>query len=77
MSQKHYDDNRFQGWWRQEVIIYRGDDVVERGTVKEIAERWNCQKRYIYWLTMPVAHRRADIRKDQTKALRAIAVEAA
>lgn len=64
----------FAGYWRYEVVVYRGDDIIETGTIRQIAEKWNVQKRYIYWLTMPTAHRRADSRKNKSTGLRAIRV---
>lgn len=65
---------RLQGYWRSDVVLYRGDEIIDQGTIKEVAERRGVRKDTIYWLTMPTAHRRADKRKDQTKGMRAIAV---
>jgi len=63
-----------QGYWRTEVALYKGDDLIDQGAIKELAERRGVQKATIYWMTMPTASRRADTRKNQSKALRAVAL---
>ena len=60
--------------WGYEIALYRGDDLVDTGTIKEIAERRGVQKRTIYWMTMPTAERRKDKFKNQNKVLRAVRV---
>jgi hypothetical protein len=57
-----------------EISLYRGDDLIDSGTIKEVAARRGCQKRTIVYYTMPSGHRRADRRKDQAKAIRAVRV---
>lgn len=63
-----------RSYWRREVVLYRGDDIIDQGTIKELAERRGVRKDTIYWMTMPTAARRADTRKKQDKALRAVMV---
>jgi hypothetical protein len=29
----------FRSWWRQDIALYRGDELIDGGTIKEIAER--------------------------------------
>lgn len=71
---KHNRTERLQGYWRKEVAVYRGDDIIDQGTIKEVAERRGVRKDTVYWATTPTGHRRADQRKDQSKALRVILV---
>ena len=65
---------RLQAYWRYEVTIYRGDDIIDHGTIKDVAERRGIRKDTIYWYTTPTGQRRADKRKDQSKTLRVILV---
>lgn len=55
--------DNYQTWWSREVVLYKGDDIVDQGTIKEVAERRGVQKRTIYYYTMPAGHRRAARRK--------------
>jgi hypothetical protein len=64
----------YSSTWNYEVTLYRGDTIIDTGTIKEIAERRKVQKRYIKWLLTGAAARRADIRKDQSRALRAVRI---
>lgn len=57
----------------REVTLYRGDEVIDFGTVKELAERRKCTPEYIYWLTMPYASKKASGRKDPSKAIVGVA----
>lgn len=57
----------------REVTLYRGEEVIDFGTVKELAERRKCTPEYIYWLTMPYAAKRANSRKDPSKAIVGVA----
>lgn len=69
LSGKYHKVEPYAQWWNLEVTLYRGDEIVDFGTVKELAERRGVHKRTIYWLTMPTAQRRAASRKDPSKAL--------
>lgn len=40
--------------------IYKGDRFIDVGTASELSERMGCPMKYIYWLTSPAAHRRAE-----------------
>lgn len=64
----------FQGYWNYEIALYRGDDIIDTGTVKEIADRRGVQKLTIYYYLMPVAGKRADSRKNKTAGLRAVRI---
>lgn len=61
-------------WWNWEVTLYRGDEQIDTGTIKEIATRRNVQKRTIRWYLTGAAYRRADKRKNQARAMRAVRV---
>lgn len=65
---------RFQGWWNREVVLYKGEDIVMQGTIKQVAEWRGVRKDTIYWMTMPTAERRKAKFKDQSKVWRAVAV---
>jgi len=56
----------FRSWWRQDIALYRGDELIDNGTIKEIAERRGVRKDTIYRYTIPAGHRRADKVKDQS-----------
>ena len=64
----------FWSWWRQDIALYRGDELIDNGTIKEIAERRGVRKDTIYWYTTPAGHRRADRVKDQSQAMRAVRI---
>lgn len=64
----------FQGYWNREVVLYRGDEVIDQGTIKEVAERRGVQKMTIYFYTTPTGGHRADSRRDKTTGLRAVLV---
>jgi hypothetical protein len=62
----------FRSWWRQDIALYRGDELIDSGTIKEIAERRGVRKDTIRWYLTGAGHRRADKRKDQSRAMRAV-----
>lgn len=64
----------FRSWWRWEVVLYRGDDIIDTGTIKEIAERRGVQKRTIRWYLTGAGCRRADGRKKV--GVRAVRIDA-
>lgn len=64
----------FQGYWNQEIILYRGEEIIDQGTVKEVAERRGVQKLTIYYYMQPVAAKRAAMRKDKSSGLVAVRV---
>lgn len=47
-----------------EIVLYQGEEVIDQGTVKEIAERRGVQKRTIRYYLTPAGGRRADARKS-------------
>lgn len=61
-----------QAYWKYEIALYRGDDIIDTGTIQEIAERRGVQKLTIYYYLMPIAGKRADSRKDKRAGLRAV-----
>ena len=70
---KHRDE-RYSKTWNYEIALYRGDEMIDSGTVKEIAERRGVQKLTIRYYLTPAGHRRADSRKDKSKAMRAVRI---
>jgi hypothetical protein len=64
----------FRSWWRQDIALYRGDELIDSGTIKEIAERRGVRKDTIWWYLTGAGRRRADRRKDQSKAVRAVRI---
>ena len=60
---KHRDD-RFSGAWNYEIALYKGDELIDQGTVREVAERRGVQKLTIRYYLTPAGHRRADKHKD-------------
>lgn len=74
MSSAYNKVERLQGYWRRDIVLYRGEEVIDTGTIQEVAERRGVRKDTIYWLTMPTAHRRANGRKNQAKAMRGILI---
>lgn len=57
-----------------EIALYRGDEVIEMGTIKEIAERRGVLRQTIRWYLTGAAYRRAASRKNQAKAIRGVLV---
>jgi hypothetical protein len=53
MSKKPTRSKPFRSWWRQDIALYRGDELIDSGTIKEIAERRGVRKDTIYWHTTP------------------------
>jgi hypothetical protein len=39
----------FRSWWRLDIAMYRGDELIDSGTIKEIAERRGVRKDAIRW----------------------------
>lgn len=74
MANKNFINGRepFQGYWKYEISLYRGDDIIDSGTIQEIAERRGVQKLTIYYYLMPIAGKRADSRRDKAAGLRAV-----
>jgi hypothetical protein len=62
----------FRSCWRQEIALYRGDELIDSGTIKEIAEHRGVRKNTIRWYLTGASDRRADKRKDQSQAVRAV-----
>lgn len=62
----------FASWWNYEIALYSGDELIDTGTIREVAERRGVQKMTIHYYLMPTAHRRADQRKKS--GLRAVRV---
>ena len=62
----------YSSTWNDEVIVYRGDDIIDQGTIKEVAERRGVQKRTIRYHLTPAGIKRADRRKKQHKTLRIV-----
>lgn len=59
-------------YWKYEIALYRGEDIIDTGTVQEIAERRGVQKLTIYYYLQPIASKRADSRVSKTTGLRAV-----
>ena len=64
----------FRSYWREEVVLYRGDDIIDSGTIQEIADRRGVLKSTIRWYLTGAGFRRAERRKDQRKAIRVVRV---
>jgi hypothetical protein len=64
----------FRSWWRQDIALYRGDELIDSGTIKEIAERRGVAKTRYGGNLAGAGRRRADRRKDQSKAVRAVRI---
>jgi len=58
--------------WNYEVSVYKGDDMIFSGTIKEAAEYMGVQKRTICYHLSPAGNRRADRMKKQDKIIRII-----
>lgn len=71
---KYSQTEHFQGWWRRPVVLYRGEEIIDQGTIQEIAERRGIRKDTVYWMTMPTAERRKAKHKHQDRVLRVVAV---
>lgn len=63
-----------QGYWNYEIALYRGDTLIDSGTIREVAERRGVRKMTIYYYMMPVAGRKADTRKNKATGLRAVRI---
>lgn len=57
-------------YWNEEIALYKGDDMIDHGTIREIAERRGVQKLTIRYYLTPAGHRRADKRKSGLRAVR-------
>jgi hypothetical protein len=66
----------FRKFWQYEIALYRGDELIDNGTIKGIAERIGVRKDTIYWVhdASTLGYRRADSRKDQSQAVRAVRI---
>ncbi len=61
---------RYAGYWNWSVALYKGDDLVDMGTIKELAERRGIRKDTIYYYLMPVHARRTS-----SNSIRAVRVD--
>lgn len=75
MGKKSIKPEPYRSFWRHEVALYRGDEMIDTGTVKEIAERRGVRKDTIYWYLTGAGQRRADARKDQSRSMRAVRID--
>lgn len=65
---------QFRKYWRKEIALYKGDDLIDQGTVQEIADRKGVLKSTIYWYCSNASQRRADSFKDQAKTTRVVVI---
>jgi hypothetical protein len=72
MGKRSSNPEPYSSTWNWEVTLYRGDDIIDTGTIKEIAERRCVRKDTIRWYLTGAGHRRADNRKDQSRSMRAV-----
>lgn len=60
MNRKHVNGREpYSKTWNYEVALYCNDQIIDTGTIKEVAERRGCQKATIRYYLTPVGHRRA------------------
>lgn len=71
---KYSATETFKSYWRQQIVLYRGEEIIDTGTIKEVAERRGVRKDTLYWGLMPTAERRKARAKDQSKVHRVVAV---
>jgi hypothetical protein len=64
----------YSSTWNYEIALYRGDELIDSGTIKEIAERRGVRKDTIRWYLTGAGQRRADARKDQSRSMRAVRI---
>lgn len=64
-----------RGYWRWTISLYRGEEIIDTGTIKEIAERRKVQKLTIYYYCQPIAAKRAAMRKNKETGLTAVVLE--
>lgn len=62
-------------YWKYEISLYRGDEMIDSGTIEEIADRRGVQKLTIYYYLMPIANKRADSRKNKSTGFRAVRID--
>lgn len=55
--------------------LYKGDEFIDFGTARELAERYNYKINTIYWLSTPSNLKRIRERKHTYNALYAIKME--
>lgn len=65
---------RRQAYWRYEIALYRGDEIIDTGTIEEVADRRGVQKLTIHYYLMPIAAKRAAARKDKSTGLVAVRI---
>jgi hypothetical protein len=74
MGKKSGRPEQYSRTWNYEVTLYRGDEIIDSGTIKEIAERRGVRKDTIRWYLTGAGLRRADARKDQSRSIRAVRI---
>lgn len=60
-----FPDVRKKSWRNREVTLYKGEEIIDFGTIAELAMRRGVSENYIYWLTTPTAARRANKNPEQ------------
>lgn len=61
-------------YWSYDVAVYRGDDIIAQGTIKQVAEQLGVLKSTIYFYTTPTGAERAAKAKNQSKVRRVVLV---
>ncbi len=65
----------YSATWAYEVALYKGDELIDSGTVKEVAERRGVRKATIVWYLSRRAHNRADNAKNGSNGIRAVRID--
>jgi hypothetical protein len=65
---------RYCSYWNYDVAVYRGDDIIAQGTIKQVAEKLGVLKSTIYFYTTPTGAKRAAKAKNQAKVRRVVLV---
>lgn len=58
-SQTRIADEPYAKWWNRTIALYKGDELIDIGTVQEVAERRGVLKRTIYFMSQPAYVKRA------------------
>lgn len=62
----------YRTYWNMEVALYRGDELVDKGRIKDIAERWKVLPASIYAYLMPSVLARTAKCKRQDRITRVV-----
>lgn len=65
---------QYSSYWNKEIALYKGEEILDQGTIREVAERRGVRKDTLYWGLMPTARIRRSRAKNQQKVISVVEI---